>query len=719
MRIRPVSIASSHTVADSLPSTDDVLVSLSSDPETKSVLITVTPPLSPAGEKGAGRRTPLDICCVIDVSASMISEASIPADPATGRPAESNGLSVLDVVKHSLRTIVTTMQEDDRISLVTFSDEAKVVFNLTKMNKAGKTGIGSIIENLRTEGMTNLWDGLKLGMTLFCDDAAASSKKPGNAASGRFSTLFILTDGMPNITPPRGHNAMLRAFLDAHPLASFSISTFGFGYGLDSQLLLDLAQIGGGGFGFIPDSGMVGTLFIHAAANAYATYASRSHLDIELPPGTEADVKGAYPVVKTSWGIQIDIGDLQYGQSRDFVVVIPKSHANISAMLTYRPFNVKEDIKVLAVDSATPDLASIKYHTARLDFVDALFATPNLQALKALKDRIESAPILAKHDDAKALAKDISGEGLLALEADNFSRWGRHYLLFLARAHQRQQSGNFKDPGLQVYGRNSAVFVAERDKLDAAFDALPPPKPSRPVYASHGGRGPLVMGKRGSVGPVRTGSVYMKTMSAYNSAAGPCFAGDCLVKVPRGTEIRVDQLKRGMVIESMVGPRTVAAVVHTATPSGEALLCRIGDLKVTPWHPISMQDKWVFPADIASPQTMACPAIYSVLLQPTTTMENANAHTISIAGVWGVTLGHGIITISTQDVRAHPFLGNYEKVLGDISTLHGFYADDGIVHCTGTRRRGVDQHICGFIGEREMMNNQEIGDLRKMVECTV
>ena len=43
----------------------------------------------------------------------MGSEASIPADPATGKPAESNGLSVLDVVKHSLRTIVTTMQEGD------------------------------------------------------------------------------------------------------------------------------------------------------------------------------------------------------------------------------------------------------------------------------------------------------------------------------------------------------------------------------------------------------------------------------------------------------------------------------------------------------------------------------------------------------------------------------------------------------------------------------
>jgi hypothetical protein len=93
--------------------TDETLaVSLSSDPESKAVLITVTPPPT-LGKSSVGRRAPLDICCVIDVSGSMSSKASIPADPATGKPAESNGLSVLDVVKHSLRTIVTTMQEGD------------------------------------------------------------------------------------------------------------------------------------------------------------------------------------------------------------------------------------------------------------------------------------------------------------------------------------------------------------------------------------------------------------------------------------------------------------------------------------------------------------------------------------------------------------------------------------------------------------------------------
>jgi hypothetical protein len=588
---------------------------------------------------------------------------------------------------------------------------SKTVFTLTKMDGPGKSRVTSTIEGLCTEGMTNLWDGLKMGMNLLISTSAASSESNISPANtGRLSTLFILTDGMPNIHPPRGHGPMLRAFLEANPpIQPFSISTFGFGYSLDSQLLLELAQIGSGGYGFIPDSGMVGTVFIHAVANTYATYAPRAHLDIELPPDTEAIVKGSLPVIKTSWGIQIDIGDIQFGQSRDFVVLIPDSHANVSAMLTYHPFNSAKDLKEQATHIATPEAASIQYHAARLDFVSSLLAISQTNdlpqsviALTALKDRLAS----LKDDDAQALAKDVSGEGLLALKPDNFSRWGRHYLPSLARAHQRQQSGNFKDPGLQVYGRNSVLFLAERDKLDAAFDALPPPKPSIPVYhgnAPHGGYAGAAIrtkSKRGGLfGSVCLGGFStpkLASMKVYNSSAGPCFAGECLVKVSgAGAKVRIEQLTRGMEIESMVGPRTVAAVVRTAVPSGETLLCRIGDLKVTPWHPVTVEEgKWVFPADVAVAEAMACNAVYSILLQPD--LENPNAHTISVADVWCVTLGHGITKSASQDGRAHAFLGDYEKVLRNLSALDGFHTADGVVHCIGTRRSGVDRRICGF-----------------------
>src|SRR5947208_972125 len=116
-----LSLSSSMT-AVSL-SGDAPSLSLSADHDDKQLLITVRPPSKPEhiANKDARKRASMDICCVIDVSGSMSSEALIPADPATNAPSESTGLSVLDVVKHALKTIIATMQDgqcDDNLIIL-------------------------------------------------------------------------------------------------------------------------------------------------------------------------------------------------------------------------------------------------------------------------------------------------------------------------------------------------------------------------------------------------------------------------------------------------------------------------------------------------------------------------------------------------------------------------------------------------------------------------
>ena len=140
-----------------------------------------------------------------------------------------------------------------------------------------------------------------------------------------------------------------------------SLSTFGFGYSLDSKLLYDLSVVGKfrlytvycciccptlrtssvfsllctlvyaylfftlyimhtgeGSFGFIPDYSMVGTVFINWLAAALATASLSRDIVITRPPGTgsgQGETAGAGTA-----DVIIKTGSVQYGQSRDFVV---------------------------------------------------------------------------------------------------------------------------------------------------------------------------------------------------------------------------------------------------------------------------------------------------------------------------------------------------------------------------------------------------------------
>ncbi|CAF4529662.1 unnamed protein product [Rotaria socialis] len=89
-------------------------------------------------------RSPCDICCVVDTSGSMSSSAEIQNDKN-----EHYGLSQLDLVKHALKTIINSLQDQDRLSLVSFSNTATILFKLTAMDEAGKTKALDEVEKLR------------------------------------------------------------------------------------------------------------------------------------------------------------------------------------------------------------------------------------------------------------------------------------------------------------------------------------------------------------------------------------------------------------------------------------------------------------------------------------------------------------------------------------------------------------------------------------------
>lgn len=79
--------------------------------------------------------------CIVDVSESMDTDAVLGV-----KNAESHGFSRLDLVKHSLNTIVEFMGVDDEIALVTFNNSGKLFMPITTSNVSGKIFIKNRIK---------------------------------------------------------------------------------------------------------------------------------------------------------------------------------------------------------------------------------------------------------------------------------------------------------------------------------------------------------------------------------------------------------------------------------------------------------------------------------------------------------------------------------------------------------------------------------------------
>ena len=93
-------------------------------------------------------RSPCDICCVVDTSGSMAVQAEIQNDTN-----EKFGLSQLDLVKHALKTIIHSLQPQDRLALVSFANNANVLFQLTKMDEDGKSSALAALGRLEVSSL--------------------------------------------------------------------------------------------------------------------------------------------------------------------------------------------------------------------------------------------------------------------------------------------------------------------------------------------------------------------------------------------------------------------------------------------------------------------------------------------------------------------------------------------------------------------------------------
>ncbi|CAE8599988.1 unnamed protein product, partial [Polarella glacialis] len=138
--------------------------------------------------------------------------------------------------------------------------------------------------------------------------------------------VLLLTDGVPNMNPPRGIIEMLKRMKQKGAGARLpcTVNTFGFGYALDSELLDQIAGLGSGSYAFIPDAGFVGTVFVNAVTNLLVTMATNVTLTLEPLSGaalaSSEAVAAGLPAKAVGNTVQVELQSLQFGQSKDVLL---------------------------------------------------------------------------------------------------------------------------------------------------------------------------------------------------------------------------------------------------------------------------------------------------------------------------------------------------------------------------------------------------------------
>jgi len=618
-------------------------------------LATVTPPQT---RDAAVAPTPGAHCLVLDISGSMGCDATVTTDDGDK---VSHGWSQLDIVKHAACTYIRSLGPSDFLCVVTYSTSARHEVTWRACSDEGKEELDAAVRSLHTEGSTNMKDGIELGFQSFLNLPTAVATSPSEYAM----MLVVCTDGMPD-NRRYDYQGQVRSLKhrveELHcPSAVPALTSIGFGNALDSSLLRSFADV----FLHIPDPGSVGPFVVNLVASTRCTAklsapsvgnltANRAMLVVE-PAAHVSWVPTGFPA--TTWhngsAVAIDMGSIAYDQPRH---VLLKTSGDVRATVVISGHEIAHS----QIEGSGADFAA---HVERIAVISALETSPvPVEALKMFAEHIAPGP----------LRQTIATEVLLALEPSKFELWGRHYINTLPTMLRLERRSNFRDACLQEYGKDmvgrDGLFEQLCSDAEMVFSTITPPEPSNLRSRSNSGIGS---------GGGSTTTSMMNHLPEEFMRGGGCFGPHCTVKARDGNGVEqrraCDIAKGDWVAVVGGGFAQVACVVLSPCAEGHARLCRIGNLLITPWHPVHLRGGWHFPAVCGMPVELNTAYVYNFVLE--------SSHVLLVEGLPCVTLGHGLVA----PIAAHPFWGT-GAVLDVLRTQNGW--EDGRVVLSEPLRSG-------------------------------
>ncbi len=233
-------------------------------------------------------RRPINLSLVLDRSGSM------------------GGTPLRNALK-AAEKLVEYLQPEDYLSVVVYDDVAQTV--LPPQLVSDQAAIKAVIKKIRVGGLTNLSGGWLMG----CDHVKSQQ------TSSQLARVLLLTDGFANCGIREPEVLVKTAKEQAE--AGVMTTTLGFGNGFNEDLLIDIAEGGGGNFYFIQSADDAANVFSIEMESLTSIVGQNLSVNLETKSQIQvAEVLNKYPSQKQETGVEVFLGDVYQVESKPLVL---------------------------------------------------------------------------------------------------------------------------------------------------------------------------------------------------------------------------------------------------------------------------------------------------------------------------------------------------------------------------------------------------------------
>ena len=309
-------------------------------------------------------RKPLNLSIILDRSGSMSSE------------------NKMGYAKQAFLSLIDQLQPHDILSVVVYDDEITV---LRKARKVGgnRASIKRLVEEIYPRGSTNLGGGLLEGL-----------RQAERYASGEhLNRVVLLSDGLANVgmTNPHELNQLSRRYRNK----SISVTTMGVGLDYNENLMIGIAESGGGNYYFIERANGLASIVRRELDMISSVLAQNASIHVTLGKGVRLnDIIGCDYTNERNTVI-IPVGDLYANDRKEFTLelAVPKGSGSAtiaSGQIRYEAEKIgREYPSFSTLINFTRDIAEIDKHRDMESQAKADVAVSTRkveQAMKALDD---------------------------------------------------------------------------------------------------------------------------------------------------------------------------------------------------------------------------------------------------------------------------------------------------------------------------------------------